>query len=422
MAAVSQQLRPVLPERGTTIAIPTTAPPALISSDANQTRIRSRSMLDTYASPVNQNGSFEFDREVKSGHVQKRTQKTKTWKSIYLVLRPNALSLYKTDKEDKLRHKINLSDLTAVALLRDPKQKRKHVFGCFSPAKNYHFQAKDDNDAQKWVDLIRTYARIDEEEEELLLASPVAQRGSYLPPISNGSYADPALRERVTSSSPEPLDPPAPRFMSTDKRRPSNMLDSSGYSGNELASHSDFSDTEMQRLRGMSIEDLAGQSPQDSGVLSDSGLPDRPQMKHRNSSQVSGLNLEHDPDRVIWQGWLWFLRNKGGVRQWKRQWAVLRPRNFILYKDESEYTAQFLRPMSAVVDVVDIDPVSKTKSHCLQLITDEKSYRFCAPDEESLVLCLGAFKSLLAKRRELEARAAANASHATAIPAPVSTV
>ncbi|KAG7128236.1 putative PH domain-containing protein PB16A4.02c like [Verticillium longisporum] len=331
-------------------------------------------MLDTYASPVNQNGSFEFDREVKSGHVQKRTQKTKTWKSIYLVLRPNALSLYKTDKEDKLRHKINLSDLTAVALLRDPKQKRKHVFGCFSPAKNYHFQAKDDNDAQQWVDLIRTYARIDEEEEELLLASPVAQRGSYLPPISNGSYADPALRERVTSSSPEPLDPPAPRFISTDKRRPSNMLDSSGYSGNELASHSDFSDTEMQRLRGMSIEDLAGQSPQDSGV--------------------SGLNLEHDPDRVIWQGWLWFLRNKGG----------------------------FLRPMSAIVDVVDIDPVSKTKCHCLQLITDEKSYRFCAPDEESLVLCLGAFKSLLAKRRELEARAAANASHATAIPAPVTTV
>ncbi|CRK25435.1 hypothetical protein BN1708_003987 [Verticillium longisporum] len=361
MAAVSQQLRPVLPERGTTIAIPTAAPPALISSDANQTRLRSRSMLDTYASPVNQNGSFEFDREVKSGHVQKRTQKTKTWKSIYLVLRPNALSLYKTDKEDKLRHKINLSDLTAVALLRDPKQKRKHVFGCFSPAKNYHFQAKDDNDAQQWVDLIRTYARIDEEEEELLLASPVAQRGSYLPPISNGSYADPALRERVTSSSPEPLDPPAPRFISTDKRRPSNI-------------------------------------------------------------QVSGLNLEHDPDRVIWQGWLWFLRNKGGVRQWKRQWAVLRPRNFILYKDESEYTAQVLRPMSAIVDVVDIDPVSKTKSHCLQLITDEKSYRFCAPDEESLVLCLGAFKSLLAKRRELEARAAANASHATAIPAPVSTV
>jgi hypothetical protein len=28
-------------------------------------------------SPVNQNGSFEFDRVIKSGYVQKRTQKTK---------------------------------------------------------------------------------------------------------------------------------------------------------------------------------------------------------------------------------------------------------------------------------------------------------------------------------------------------------
>src|SRR5271163_3866836 len=32
--------------------------------------------LDTF-SPVNQNGSFEFDRVLKSGFVQKRTRKTK---------------------------------------------------------------------------------------------------------------------------------------------------------------------------------------------------------------------------------------------------------------------------------------------------------------------------------------------------------
>lgn len=33
--------------------------------------------LDTYVSPVNQNGSFEFDRVIKTGYVQRRTQKTK---------------------------------------------------------------------------------------------------------------------------------------------------------------------------------------------------------------------------------------------------------------------------------------------------------------------------------------------------------
>lgn len=32
--------------------------------------------IDTF-SPVNQNGSFEFDRVLKSGYVQKRTRKTK---------------------------------------------------------------------------------------------------------------------------------------------------------------------------------------------------------------------------------------------------------------------------------------------------------------------------------------------------------
>jgi hypothetical protein len=102
------------------------------------------------------------------------------------------------------------------------------------------------------------------------------------------------------------------------------------------------------------------------------------------------------------------------VRQWKDSWAVLRPRNLILYKDESEYTAQFILPISSIVNVVDIDPVSKTKTHCLQIITEEKSYRFCAHGEETLVQCLGAFKSILAKRRELEARAAATAAAATA--------
>jgi hypothetical protein len=67
--------------------------------------------------------------------------------------------------------------------------------------------------------------------------------------------------------------------------------------------------------------------------------------------------------------------------------------------------------MSSIVNVVDIDPVSRTKAHCLQIITDEKSYRFAAQDEETLVQCLGAFKSLLAKRKELEAKvAAANAA------------
>lgn len=95
------------------------------------------------------------------------------------------------------------------------------------------------------------------------------------------------------------------------------------------------------------------------------------------------------------------------MKQWKDMWGVLRPRNLILYKNESEYTAQWIVELSDVVDVVDTDPVSKNKENCLQIITEEKGFRFCTHDEESLVQFIGAFKSLLAKRRGLEARVVA---------------
>jgi hypothetical protein len=282
------------------------------------------------------------------------------------------------------------------------------VFGLFSPARNFHFQASTAKEAQEWVELIRKDARIEEEEEEMFLASPVVRRQSY---IGVGVTSQKGKEvERLQSSSPEPLDAPdhsTPRLMSPYARRPSHNIESSGMSGNELASHSDFSDNDVQRIQGASIESLAVQSPPDAGLYYGASPPDRPAIGNRNASQVSGINVEQDPDRVVWQGWLWFLRSKGGVRQWKNSWAVLRPRNLILYKDESEYTAQFIVQLSSIVNVVDIDPVSKTKIHCLQIITEEKSYRFCAYGEETLLQCLGAFKSLLAKRRELEARAAA---------------
>jgi hypothetical protein len=286
--------------------------------------------------------------------------------------------------------------------LKDPKQKRQNVFGLFSPAKNFHFQAATLKDAKEWVEIIRNDARIEQEEEEMFLASPVVQRRSFLgfTAREGASSRQPSDYDRMMSSSPEPQDSPMPVVVTSPSRRPS-QLDSSGLSGGELASHSDFSDADVQRL-GASIESLALQpSP-----------TERPPLGLGNASQTSGINIEKDPDRVIWQGRLLFLRSKRGVRQWKNMWAVLRPRNLILYKDETEYSARFIIPMSSIVNVVDIDPVSRTKTHCLQVITDEKSYRFCAHDEETLVQCLGAFKSLLAKRKELEAKVVAAANSA----------
>lgn len=234
----------------------------------------------------------------------------------------------------------------------------------------------------------------------MLLASPIGNvTGSY------GGF-DAEMRkqmerhrlheERLGSSSPEPSEPP-PRVSKNkiaalnSQRRPSHTIE---YSGNELASHSDMSDVDPHRVMGASatsiLEEPLAVKPMNA---------DRPMLAGRNVSQLSGFNVEQDPERVIWQGHLLLLKTTGGVKQWKNLWAVLRQKNLALYKDESEYSPVLIIPLPSIINAVEVDPISKTKTHCMQVITEEKSYRFCAHSEEVLDKSLGAFKSLLAKRK-----------------------
>lgn len=311
--------------------------------------------------------------------------------------------MYKNEKETKLRYQIHLSDLTAVTLLKDPKQKRDNVFGLFTPSRNYHLQAPTKQDAQEWVGMIRKDAKIDKEEEDMFLAGPLARSaspGGFRSIISSAFGAASGGRDvdGGLSSSPETYGPPEPRFGDEARRRKSSTLDSSGMSGNEAPSQSDMSDAETHKPVATSTNPVTGnRSGSQVSILNIINSGDK-------SHALNGPATGQDPDRVVWQGWLWLMKSKGGVKQWKDMWAVLRPRNLILYKDESEYTAQWIAELPGIVDVVDTDPISKSKENCLQIITEEKSYRFCTHDEESLVQFIGALKSLLAKRRGLEAR------------------
>ncbi|MCJ1258454.1 hypothetical protein MMC24_006287 [Lignoscripta atroalba] len=372
--------------------------------------------LDVF-SPVNQNGSFEFDRVLKSGEVYKRTRKTKQWKKIYLVLRPNLLSIYKNASEERLHKQISMSDLTAVAYLKDPKGRRQYMFGLFSPSRNFHLQAKDEKDAKSWVELIRHEARIDEKEQEMIVGSPVARETPYqsldLPSRSlkapeNGDH------ERFGSSSPEPGDFPFQSSTTRDGIRIPGVQKQSThdleYSGNDLGSYSDFSDTAPPQPHGqrsfLSPSQVKMHITPDvntMAVATNSPLAIRPETA-RNASQISGFHIDQDEERVIWHGYLLCLKSKGGVRQWKKLWVVLRPKNLAFYKNEEEYAAHLLIPLSSIISAVEIDPVSRSKSHCMQIIAEDKSYRFCALSEEALARWLGALKSQLARRKEAKSR------------------
>jgi hypothetical protein len=366
-------------------------------------------------SPVNQNGSFEFDRIIKAGQLSKRTRKRKSWKPVYMVLRPNLLSIYRDQAETKLRHQITLSDLTAIARQKDPKGKAKHVFALFSPSRNFHLEATSDQDAQEWVQLIRREAHIDRNEEEMVLASPDGAKSTYhgFERTTDRTIAldgPHGYSSSEAETTPVVYNPPVRRskqHVLHAKRRPSHTLD---YSGTENASYSDFSDSQglSARLSSLSLT-LAEKHPHPVSAPPASinpiyGANQQAPVASRTVSQTSGIQtINQDEERVVCQGWIYMLKSKSGVRQWKKLWMVLRPKSLALYKNEEEYAAVMVMAFHSIIDAVEIDPISRSKQFCLQLITEERNYRMCAPDDDGLARWLGAVKSLLVKRKEAAA-------------------
>lgn len=415
-------LNPLVRPTSNTLNMP--PPTDRLIPNSQRSTMDTRLTLDTM-SPVTQNGSYAFDRVIKSGEVLKRTRKTKSWKPIFLVLRPNLLSIYRDKEETKLRHQVSLAELTAVARQKDPRRREKHVFGLFTPSRNYHLEANSDSEAQEWVECIRRQARMDdEEEEEIYLASPGGAGSQAYQGFERSINANisPLHEDRggYTSSDAEILMSPHPLPKTRDRgsttfsaRRPSQIE----YSGAEHGSYSDFSDSGMPAAR-MSALSLNTDGRPSTGSYQQN-LPNaiygsaatRPSVGARNPSQASGLGTSIEPakagavqsptdyERVIYHGWIYLLKSKSGVRQWKKIWMVLRPKALALYKNEDEYTALLIVPFHTVIDAVEIDPISKSKTTCMQLISQERNYRFCALDEESLTRWLGAFKSLLSKRK-----------------------
>lgn len=270
------------------------------------------------------------------------------------MLRPNLLSVYKSSAEDRLHKQISLSELTAVAYLKDPKGRRNHVFGLFSPSRNYHLQAADEEDVRKWVELIKIEARIDEHEQGVLLGSPIEVGANGLENIPK-EHKDLWDEERLGSSSPEPPKPSSrPRPDAPDGasgrglRKPyAYELD---YSGDDLGLHSDFSDAALPSSISETLSGMARHQRGQSMPNSDSAhLPADFTQSYRsgtehNGSQMSVVQTDQDDARVIRHGYLLSLRSKGGVRQWKRHWVVLRPKNLAFYKSEevSEFLFRYL--------------------------------------------------------------------------------
>ncbi|EWC48174.1 hypothetical protein DRE_02278 [Drechslerella stenobrocha 248] len=380
---------------------PISSPPAAAAAAAAPTPIRpeNRSLsldIATAFSPVDERGAFMHEKVFKEGWLHQRTRKTKNWKRRWYVLRGSVIGIYKDDSEKKLHRQIQLSELTACAPLKA--DKRPHIFGLFSPGRNYHLQASDDKSLDDWVKLIREAACLEETDEQLLL-SPTAAETQPIP-----------IPGRASLPHAGPSSPPTRPH---DAGVGSFTLD---YSGASMSSTSELGGMISQSSLAMPM----GGEPNNSvlrpisppataataisntsfGTTAAQQGPAAPEIGvQRQASELSELEGQLNESRVVWHGYLYVLKSKSSIRQWKKIWVVLRPRNVTFYKNDEEYSPLKLIPLENVIDAVEINPISKSKQHCMQLILDNKSYRFAASNEETLTKWLGAYKSTLAKSR-----------------------
>lgn len=296
-------------------------------------------------------------------------------------------------------------------------------------------------DAQEWVERIRDSARMDEHEEEISLASPSGAKSTYQGFERSRALSPSALvtsDDRSGGYSSSDAEAFGPSSYKLPKRRDNASITGAArrpsqieYSGAEgYGSYSDFSDSlgPTARMSALSLSHSDGRpatssaqhtSPTSTKIHSVYGpVPQRPAAGQRNPSQVSANQVDaapkpsvpEDQERVVYHNWILLLRPKRGVRQWKKVWMVVRPKALALYKNEDEYRPLLILPFESIIDAVEIDPISKSKQYCLQVISEERNYRFCALDEECLNRWLGAFKSVLSKRKAANRDVAATAT------------
>jgi hypothetical protein len=362
--------------------------------------------LDVF-SPVDQNGSFCFDRVIKSGRVSRRVKNKgawkPSWKPAYLVLRPNLLSIYQNSDETDLKASITLSDVNAVAPVK--KAHMNNVFGVFSPSKNYHFQGTSPEDTAEWIAHIRAETRTEEDDDIDHLAPQLSHRSADM---SNTYESTDISADEMNHVSGSPESHPTripgrPRNGSNlphQQRRTSTLHE---YSGNEqfTTSISDFSDAlagSLPKNSTSSLPKATTLTPIASSLQLSSTEPKG--VTQMAAPVIHGASTT-DPERVIRQGYLRILKShKTGVKGWKWLWVVLRARSLAFYKNGQEYSALKIFSMDSIINAAEIDPISRSKKFCFQVIMDDKAYRFCAADEPDLENWLGALKSVLSKRHD----------------------
>lgn len=102
------------------------------------------------------------------------------------------------------------------------------------------------------------------------------------------------------------------------------------------------------------------------------------------------------PDHIVGKGNIYRLKKR--YNQWKKYYLILTNHFLFFFKSEKDVELNKIYKkinVNSILDVIELDALSKTKLHCMLIITPLKRIRFCAESEEELTKWLVYLKALI---------------------------
>ncbi|EST09780.1 Pleckstrin [Kalmanozyma brasiliensis GHG001] len=150
---------------------------------------------------------------VKSGYLEKKGEKRKTWKKRWFVLRSSKLAYYKNEKEYQLLRFIDVSDIKTVASVE--LKKSVNTFGIVTPKRTFYVRAASRADMESWIEklneIMTQYAQSSTMTQEMAaLELGNAESPAPSSTVPQSQYGTPSRQrtisqERMQSTSSSPI-------------------------------------------------------------------------------------------------------------------------------------------------------------------------------------------------------------------------
>lgn len=385
----------------TVTTVTTTITPFSDTSDSEQEGINQAEYGQEYetepeggVNPEEARETLQHEHLIKSGYLSKKQERRKNWKRRWFVLRSTKLAYYKSDKEYELLKILDMNDIHAVA---EVKLKNKHnVFGIVTHKRTYYVQAASKKELDEWVEAINNVKKVVQEREFLDDDDTGSQADSE---DMSGIKGKSSTVKRIANKSPLSESIPAmDSSLSTSPEKGTAAIDIP-------KSSSEYNVEGDNSLASSSYTSIPNNASPPSSPITGQFASERKDSSPTASSEEE----EEDDDEEIDEGMDDGTIHKGLVYKldrykkiWKKRWFVLKNDQLLYYKN---YKNKNPKPhlkinLADILDVIETDPISKSKQNCFKVITPKRTYICCVDDEESQVAWLAALKVALEKTKK----------------------